>query len=201
MLNFIGQLQRISKFVEVINGVAQKTNLLALNATIEAARAGEYGRGFAVVAEEIRKLADSTTISADEITDLVDGIRAEGQQVQSSMGQVIAEMESGREAVDRTNQAFSAITANAEGTRTKANSIAELAEQQISSAEQITRAIDEIDKVVSDNAAATEQVSAATQQQSASMEELAQSAQNLSTMSESMLQIVKQFKLVKDEQA
>ncbi len=200
MYNFIGQLQRISKFVEVINGVAQKTNLLALNATIEAARAGEYGRGFAVVAEEIRKLADSTTISADEITDLVEGIRAEGQQVQSSMGQVIEEMESGREAVDRTNQAFSAITQHAEGTQAKANSIAELAEQQISSAERISRAIDEIDKVVSDNAAATEQVSAATQEQSASMEELAQSAQKLSSMSETMLQIVKQFKLVKEEQ-
>lgn len=200
MHNFIGQLQRISKFVEVINGVAQKTNLLALNATIEAARAGEYGRGFAVVAEEIRKLADSTTISADEITDLIEGIRAEGQQVQSSMGQVIEEMESGREAVDRTHQAFSAITQNAEGTQTRANSIAELAEQQIASAEKITLAIDEIDKVVSDNAAATEQVSAATQEQSASMEELALSAKNLSTMSEAMLQIVNQFKLVKSEQ-
>lgn len=200
MLNFIGQLQRISKFVEVINGVAQKTNLLALNATIEAARAGEYGRGFAVVAEEIRKLADSTTISADEITGLVEGIRSEGQQVQSSMGHVIEEMESGREAVDRTSQAFSAITENAEGTMAKANSIAELSEQQTSSAEKITRAIDEIDKVVSDNAAATEQVSAATQEQSASMEELAQSAQNLSTMSEKMLQIVKQFKLGKGDQ-
>jgi methyl-accepting chemotaxis protein len=200
MYNFIGQLQRISKFVEVINGVAQKTNLLALNATIEAARAGEYGRGFAVVAEEIRKLADSTTLSAGEIAGLVEGIREEGQQVQSSMGQVIGEMESGRDAVDRTNQAFSAITHNAEGTLAKANSIAELAEQQISSAERITRVIDEIDKVVSDNAAATEQVSAVTQEQSASMEELAQSAQNLSTMSETMLQIVKQFKLVKEEQ-
>jgi len=200
MYNFIGQLQRISKFVEVINGVAQKTNLLALNATIEAARAGEYGRGFAVVAEEIRKLADSTTISANEITDLVEGIRAEGQQVQSSMGQVIEEMESSREAVDRTNQAFSAITQKAVGTQTKASSIAELSVQQISSAEKITRAIDEIDKVVSDNAAATEQVSAATQEQSAAMEELAQSALHLSNLSETMLQIVKQFKLAKEDQ-
>jgi methyl-accepting chemotaxis protein len=199
MLNFIGQLQRISKFVEVINGIAQKTNLLALNATIEAARAGEYGRGFAVVAEEIRKLADSTTISADEITALVEGIRAEGQLVQSSMGQVIEEMESGRNAVDRTNQAFSLITQNAEITRSKSSSIAELAEQQISSAEQISRAIDEIDKVVSDNAAATEQVSAATQEQSASMEELSQSAMGLSTLSESMLEVVKQFKLSREE--
>jgi methyl-accepting chemotaxis protein len=200
MYNFIGQLERISKFVEVINGVAQKTNLLALNATIEAARAGEYGRGFAVVAEEIRKLADSTTISADEITGLVEGIRAEGHQVQTSMNQVIEEMETGREAVDRTNQAFSAITENAEGTRAKASSISELADQQIAGAERISLAIDEIDKVVSDNAAATEQVSAATQEQSASMEELAQSAKNLSNMSEAMLQVVKQFKLVKAAQ-
>ncbi len=199
MVNFIAQLQKISKFVEVINGIAQKTNLLALNATIEAARAGEYGHGFAVVAEEIRKLADSTTISSDEITSLVEGIRAEGQQVQAAMADVIEEMESGREAVDRTNQAFSAITQNAEGTRAKASSIAELAEQQISSAERINRAIDEIDKVVSDNAAATEQVSAATQEQSASMEELARSAKELSTMSETLLKIVKQFKLVPEE--
>ncbi|MBW2512058.1 MAG: methyl-accepting chemotaxis protein [Deltaproteobacteria bacterium] len=199
MVNFIAQLQKISKFVEVINGIAQKTNLLALNATIEAARAGEYGHGFAVVAEEIRKLADSSKTSADEITGLVESICKEGEQVQSSMAQVIDEMESGREADDRTNQAFSDITRNAEGTRSKASSIAELTEQQTSSAERITRAIDEIDRVVSDNAAATEQVSAATQEQSAAMEEMAQSVKELSNMSESMLQIVKQFKLVKDQ--
>jgi methyl-accepting chemotaxis protein len=200
MVSFIAELQKISTFVEVINGIAQKTNLLALNATIEAARAGEYGRGFTVVADEIRKLADSTTISADEITSLIEGLSDEGQRLQSSMAQVIEEMETGRKAVDRTDQAFSVIIQNAEGTRTKANGIAELSEQQISSAERITRAIDEIDKVVSDNAAATEQVSATTQEQSASMEELALAAKDLSTMSEAMLQIVKQFKLGKGEQ-
>ena len=115
------------------------------------------------------------------------------------MAQVIEEMETGREAVDRTSQAFTAITQNAEGTRSKANSSAELAVQQIDSAERITRAIDEIDKVVSDNAAATEQVSAATEEQSASMEEMALAAKDLSKTSEAMLQIVKQFKLVKEE--
>ena len=199
MVTFVGQLQKINKFVEVINGIAQKTNLLALNATIEAARAGEYGHGFAVVAEEIRKLADSARMSADEITSLVEGISTEGQQVQVSMAQIIHEMESGREAVDRTSQAFSAITQNAEGTRAKASSIAELAQQQIASAEQINRAIDEIDKVVSDNAAATEQVSAATEEQSAAMDELAASAKELSSMSETLLQIVQRFKLAPEE--
>ncbi|MDH3999432.1 MAG: methyl-accepting chemotaxis protein, partial [Desulfuromonadales bacterium] len=198
MVTFVAQLQKIGKFVEVINGIAQKTNLLALNATIEAARAGEYGRGFAVVAEEISKLADSTTASADEITRLVEGIRDEGQQVQGSMAQAIEEMESGRVAVDRTAQAFVAITENAEGTRTKANSIAELSAQQISSAERITLSIEEIDRVVSDNAAATQEVSAATQEQSAAMEELVQSAVELSRLSETMLAMVKTFKLMGD---
>lgn len=198
MVSFIAKLQKIGKFVDVINGIAQKTNLLALNATIEAARAGEYGRGFAVVAEEISKLADSTTLSADEITLLVEGIRDEGQQVHSSMAQAIEEMESGREAVDRTSQAFVAITEHAEGTLVKAKSIAELAEQQISGAEKIALSIDEIDRVVSDNAASTQQVSAATQEQSAAMEELVQSAVELSKMSETMLAMVKQFKLIED---
>jgi methyl-accepting chemotaxis protein len=199
MVNFIAQLHKITNIVEVINGIARKTNLLALNATIEAARAGEYGRGFTVVAEEIRHLADSTTVSADEISALVQSIGEEGQHVQTSMAQVIEEMESGREAVDRTSLAFAAITRNAEGTRTKASSIADLAEQQITSAQRIHRAIDEIDKVVADNATATQEVSATTQEQSMAMENMAAAAKELSSLSETMLKSIEQFKLVPHE--
>jgi methyl-accepting chemotaxis protein len=201
MVSFISQVQKIGKIVEVINGIAQKTNLLALNATIEAARAGEYGRGFAVVAEEVRKLADSTTTSADEITNLVEGIRDEGQRVQGSMAQIVEDMETGREAVDRTNQAFGEITRTADNTRTKASSIVELTDQQIAGADRISKAIDEIDKVVSDNAAATQQVSAATQEQSASMEEMALSSKKLSSMSDELLTTVRQFKLHEEKGA
>ncbi|MCK4535536.1 MAG: methyl-accepting chemotaxis protein [Desulfuromonadales bacterium] len=199
MVSFVARVQQIGKIVEVINGIAHKTNLLALNATIEAARAGEYGRGFTVVAEEIRKLADSTTDSSAEITRLVEGVQEEGVRVQDSMAQVVKDMEAGREAVNRTNQAFGEITRNAEDTRAKADSISELAQRQIVGAEQIAGAIEEIDKVVSDNAAATEQVSAATQQQSASMEEMALSAKDMSAMSDELLAFVKQFKLEQAE--
>ncbi|TLM63149.1 MAG: methyl-accepting chemotaxis protein [Deltaproteobacteria bacterium] len=199
IVSFIARVQKVGKIVEVINGIAHKTNMLALNAAIEAARAGEYGRGFAVVAEEVRKLADSTTDSSAEITALIEELQEEGQRLQGSLAQVAQGMQAGRTAADRTGQAFTEIHRHAGNTLAKANSIAELAEQQISGAERITRAIDEIDKVVSDNAAATEEVSAATEEQSASMLEMAQSAQELSAMSEDLLTTVKRFRLVGEQ--
>jgi methyl-accepting chemotaxis protein len=199
IVSFVVRVQKVGKIVEVINSIAHKTNMLALNAAIEAARAGEYGRGFAVVADEVRKLADSTTDSSGEITALVEELREEGQRLQESMGQITVGMKQGCTAADRTSQAFAEINRNADNTRAKANSIAELAEQQISGAERITRAIDEIDRVVSDNAAATEEVSAATEEQSAAMTEMAQSAQELSNMSEELLTMVKRFRLVGEQ--
>ena len=198
IVSFGVQVQKIGKIVEVITGIAQKTNLLALNATIEAARAGEYGRGFAVVAEEIRKLADSTGESAGEITTLIEAIREEGQQVQASMKQTLVEMDSGRSALDSTGRAFEEIIQTAVNTQTKAISIAELAQQQTDGAGKMVEAIDEISRVVADNAAATEQVSASTQEQTASMEEMAHAAQSLAGLADQLLEAVRRFQLGSD---
>jgi methyl-accepting chemotaxis protein len=199
LVSFGSQVQKIGKIVEVITSIAQKTNLLSLNASIEAARAGEYGRGFAVLAEEIRKLADSTSLSASEITELVDTICAESAQMQLSMQGTIRELSAGRVSLDTTGHAFEQIIQTALATQTKATSISELSQSQAEGARHIVTAIEEIAGVVTDNAAATKELSVVTQEQSASMAEMAQAAQQLSVLAEQLLGMVQRFRLDRQE--
>ncbi len=200
IVDFSEQVQKIGTIIDVITGIAQKTNLLALNATIEAARAGEYGHGFAVVAEEVSKLAESTSTSAAEITRLIEKTREQSHKVQLSMAQSVKSIDAGRQAVDVTGNAFKTIIHKAEAAQAGSINIRDLTEKQRRGSQAIVEAIEEIARVAEDNAASTEEVSAATEEQTASMEEMSFASQRLSRLAEELLTSVRRFNLGSDHE-
>lgn len=81
--------QKIGEVVELINSIAEKTNLLALNATIEAARAGEAGKGFAIVASEVKSLATQTSTATDEIASQISDVQSTTDKVVNAIGKIV----------------------------------------------------------------------------------------------------------------
>jgi methyl-accepting chemotaxis protein len=194
-VEFNGKLQRVGKIADFISEIARQTNMLALNASIEAARAGEYGKGFAVVAEEVRKLSEGAGRSAEDIIELITGIREESHRVQDTIVEISRNIGDGKKNMDSTAVSFREIITTVLETERKANSIADLAAMQTEGAGQMVKNVDEISKVAEDNAAATEQVSAATEEQAVAMQEMALAARELAILSENLLQSVERFTL------
>lgn len=187
--------KEIGQIVGVINQIAEQTNLLALNAAIEAARAGEHGRGFAVVANEVRKLAEQSKDSSNQIKELVNTILEETTQTVLSMDETVMQSTKGIASIKCVETTMSDIQIAFGGVTGQIQEVSSATQNMSVAIEQLSTKISQINSISNDSASQTQEVSAAMEEQLAASVDMANSSTSMARLAEELQVLVSKFKI------
>lgn len=187
--------QDINTAIDLISGLANKTNLLSMNASIEAARAGEMGRGFAVVAEEIRGLADQSKESANTIRKIVQTLIDNSNQSVNIMDEVVGEIKLQGEKLEATGEVFKSLNAEV---RKVVHAISDIS-IEINNITQVKESVianvDGLASVSENNAAGTEETVATMEQLDRIVSDCRDTTKELQRISSELINNANKFRL------
>ena len=199
MLRLANKVEKIRTVINIMDDIAQKTDLLSLNASIEATRAGEMGKGFALVADEIRNMAENSKRSSQDINKMVEAILEDNKAVTIALAKSQDGINKGRETIRSIVSTFGETLTGVKDISSAIKEVEEVTGKQVRQMRNLSSHFQELSRLADKNFISTQKTTVATRNQIEDIINIAKAMKALTALSEKMIETQRRFKLSVDQ--